>query len=402
MKILLQHISSCRQDKSGGCIECKETSNLIGIHTLSCKSKNCKVPRCELIKEKRKHKMQIEQIKTVKSTTAAATVKEDDTKTLSNDMLEQKIENVIFTTDQGDDEKWKPYVKLLEHASLCKSSKCAPNCAKMKESLQHNIASCRQRNCMSCKHVICLVRYHVISCKTNNCKVQMCNLVKEISRKLEDEKSDTGPTPAQAPHAASDITEEHKVTRQGVDRKIKALMNEDESLKAYRIAREKSIDDFTEAFEEFMLWSLSDEADLNPKKFAKQASGIAKLLIAGKISIETLLEKRDSTIASIEVQTKEYEYQQSLKLLLAGMKFESPKYQDEFIEQLDEALSRRNWDILGKPPILIFLYDSFQEVLSKWSSSSKLCLNDELIFITTSKIDFDESFTLMLQNVIRD
>ncbi|GFH55830.1 hypothetical protein CTEN210_12306 [Chaetoceros tenuissimus] len=77
------------------------------------------------------------------------------------------------------------HVRLLEHASLCKSSGCpSPNCAKMKEYLKHSY-SCRQGpRCTNCKPVFITLRYHAMSCKTKDCKIPRCEFFKERLRNL--------------------------------------------------------------------------------------------------------------------------------------------------------------------------------------------------------------------------
>ncbi|GFH47838.1 predicted protein [Chaetoceros tenuissimus] len=175
-----------------------------------------------------------------------------------------------------------------------------------------------------------------------------------------------------------------------------------DALRQYSTDTVLSIDEGKGAFDEFMLWSLSDEADLNPKKFARQASGIAKLLIPCEISIKPLLERRCQSLTQIELKAKEYEYQETYQILSNGIKFESPKYKDEFKKEWREVLSRIDWENSMKTPMHLVLYDSFQEVLSKWSNSSKASLDDDSIFASRSRQEFDELCSRMLKNMIRN
>lgn len=155
-----------------------------------------------------------------------------------------------------------------------------------------------------------------------------------------------------------------------------------------------------EAFEEFMSWSLSDKADLNPKKFAKQASGVAKLLIAGEISIRNLLNKRRQTLNKIEVETKKFEYKECFEFLFSEMNFDSPEYEDEFKQHLKETLSKKGRVDYSKTPMHLVLYDSFQEVLSTWPNSSKVCL-DDCFYVGASREEFNKLFSHILQAKVR-
>lgn len=66
---------------------------------------------------------------------------------------------------------------------------------------------------------------------------------------------------------------------------------------------EVKIDDMIvyEDEEEFMMWSLGDnKADLTPKKFAKMNPRMAMKLIAGDVSVDEILQKREKMLAKIE------------------------------------------------------------------------------------------------------
>lgn len=148
-----------------------------------------------------------------------------------------------------------------------------------------------------------------------------------------------------------------------------------------------------------MIWSLNDKGDLNPKKFAREASGIAKLLIAGDISIKPLLEKRRQTLINLEAsKTQRYQYEEGFRYLLDGMKFDSPKYKDAFLKELEKARLRPRMESSGH----FILYDSVQYVLSNWPNASKVHLDDDCIFAATSKEEFDILFSQMLTELIQD
>ncbi|GFH44495.1 predicted protein [Chaetoceros tenuissimus] len=184
--------------------------------------------------------------------------------------------------------------------------------------------------------------------------------------------------------------------------------SQDESKTKSRVAKRQlqidailSTDEEKEAFEEFMIWSLSDEAEMNPKKFAKHASGIAKLFIAGEISIRKLLNKRRATLTKMEMKTKEYEYQECFQFLFSEMNFGSPEYEDDFRQQIYQTLIKRDRIEHSETPMYMVLYDSFQEVLSKWSNASKVCLDDDCIFAGASREEFDKLFSHILQEKIK-
>ena len=81
----------------------------------------------------------------------------------------------------------KLHIQLLEHASLCNSSKCtSSNCVKMKQYLMHS-KSCKQNHsggCKICKRILSLLKYHALSCKNKNCLIPNCDLVKDRLRQM--------------------------------------------------------------------------------------------------------------------------------------------------------------------------------------------------------------------------
>ena len=164
----LEHISSCREGFEGGCIHCTEMLNLIRIHAMSCETSNCKVPRCELVKE-RLRKMRSEQSVNDNPKPAAATAAPT---TLATANI-KKNSTVTELLELG-----LGFTELLEHASICNSSKCSSSCATMKEFLEHSASGCRQKECKICVRIFGLTRIHALKCKTKNCKIPRCDFHK--------------------------------------------------------------------------------------------------------------------------------------------------------------------------------------------------------------------------------
>ena len=81
----------------------------------------------------------------------------------------------------------KLHIQLLEHASLCNSTKCkSTNCVKMKQYLKH-AEVCKtghQGGCKICKRILSLLKYHALSCKNKNCPIPQCERVKEKLRQI--------------------------------------------------------------------------------------------------------------------------------------------------------------------------------------------------------------------------
>ncbi|GFH60343.1 hypothetical protein CTEN210_16819 [Chaetoceros tenuissimus] len=146
------------------------------------------------------------------------------------------------------------------------------------------------------------------------------------------------------------------------------------------------------AFEEFMLWSLSDKVDLTPKKFERIA--IAKMVIKGDISIEDIMLKRSEILANIESQLYTFEMGVGIELLMAGMKFNNLELESEVRSQLIKVLTR-NHRIL---PMHLIVYDSFQEVVSLVSSKRRVRLQRRGF----TEDDFDQEFHGALKGMVTD
>ena len=58
-----------------------------------------------------------------------------------------------------------------------------------------------------------------------------------------------------------------------------------------------------------MLWSLrEDKADLTPKKFIKMNPHMAKKLVTGDITVDSILEKREALLTKIEARIQNIEF----------------------------------------------------------------------------------------------
>ncbi|GFH47834.1 hypothetical protein CTEN210_04310 [Chaetoceros tenuissimus] len=158
------------------------------------------------------------------------------------------------------------------------------------------------------------------------------------------------------------------------------------------------IDEYDDILKEFMLWSLSDEADLTPKKFAKMAPRMAKELIAGEATMNDILQKRDQTLFDIDSQINKIQYGKAIFFLMTGMKFDNREMANDFQYNLQESLYQ-NQVRFNQSPSHVIYFDSFQEVVSKWAKKSRVYLNDS-IFFGKSKEEFDKQFQDMVQHEV--
>jgi E1A/CREB-binding protein len=96
-------------------------------------------------------------------------------------------QNPQLTEAQRRDRKKhiKLHIQLLEHASVCDSTKCtSANCKKMKQYLQHS-KECKikqQGGCKVCKRILTLLKYHAQSCKNTHCPIPQCRVIRERIR----------------------------------------------------------------------------------------------------------------------------------------------------------------------------------------------------------------------------
>ena len=148
-----------------------------------------------------------------------------------------------------------------------------------------------------------------------------------------------------------------------------------------------------EPFYEFMMWSLSEKVDLTPKKFERIA--IAKMMIEGQISSDYMLSKRSEVLGKLECQINTLEMLQGINLLTDGIEFDNRELAVEFRSKLVEVLERKR----GYLPMHLFVYDSFQEVVSKFSNERGICLN-ECLFFELPEDDFDKCFHSMIKDMV--
>jgi E1A/CREB-binding protein len=98
-------------------------------------------------------------------------------------------QNPQLTEAQRRDRKnhIKLHIQLLEHASVCDSTKCnSANCKKMKQYLQHS-KECKikqQGGCKVCKRILTLLKYHAQSCKNTKCPIPQCRVIRERIRMM--------------------------------------------------------------------------------------------------------------------------------------------------------------------------------------------------------------------------
>ena len=144
-----------------------------------------------------------------------------------------------------------------------------------------------------------------------------------------------------------------------------------------------------ETLEDFVLWSLNENKnDLTPKKLSKMNPHIMMKLVTGDISIENILEKRKAYLTYLETRIENIEFDEGIDHLMTGMKFANQEKLDEFRQQLEDCFTQKLHD---------YLYDAFHEVVSKWSDSSHIHMEDSLFF-RKSKAEFDE----LCQDLLKD
>ncbi|GFH47842.1 hypothetical protein CTEN210_04318 [Chaetoceros tenuissimus] len=157
--------------------------------------------------------------------------------------------------------------------------------------------------------------------------------------------------------------------------------------KAYEREQELEFLEDEKDFEAFMLWTLSDRADLTPKKFDKIAPRTAKILITGRNSIQEILEWREKRIRKLDERLKEFELEKGMQILMEEVKLKSKKEEDEFRQDLKTVVNRQKSYMV--PPANVF--DSFQEVAFYWKESKNVCL-DDCRFLKMTASQFYEYF----------
>ncbi|GFH47829.1 hypothetical protein CTEN210_04305 [Chaetoceros tenuissimus] len=152
-------------------------------------------------------------------------------------------------------------------------------------------------------------------------------------------------------------------------------------------------------FKEFMLWSLTeDKADLTPKKFAKMNPLMTMKLVNGDISIQDILYERKDLLKEMEAKIQKIEFIEGIHHLTAGIKFHNRKMKKKFKQQLEDSVTQ-NKDKCSRSPLHAYLYDSFHEVMSKWSNSNHIRMEDSL-FSGKSKAEFDKLFQYTVKDLV--
>ncbi|GFH50939.1 hypothetical protein CTEN210_07415 [Chaetoceros tenuissimus] len=161
--------------------------------------------------------------------------------------------------------------------------------------------------------------------------------------------------------------------------------------------KQQLVDDFDRAFEEFMLWSLSDRADLTPKKLKKIAPAIARMLLNGQTStLNLILNKREKSINALEERRNEFELEVGIKLLMTRVNLGSDFDEALFLQEVEEIVKRQKhfMDPLDN------IFHSFQEVAMKWTRSGYLCFK-YCLFYNMIKSNFRNVFKNMMAKFVK-
>ncbi|GFH47841.1 predicted protein [Chaetoceros tenuissimus] len=148
-------------------------------------------------------------------------------------------------------------------------------------------------------------------------------------------------------------------------------------------------DETIEACEAFMIWSLSDKADLTPKKFEKMAPGVAKMLKTGQFSIEGLLGWRDSIISKLEERLKEFELEKGIQMLMEEVNWKNEKEENEFLQELKRMYIDPHVNLLA----------SFEHVAYESKESRKSSF-DDCRFLKMSESEFKDYFMVMIPKLV--
>ncbi|GFH47840.1 hypothetical protein CTEN210_04316 [Chaetoceros tenuissimus] len=165
-----------------------------------------------------------------------------------------------------------------------------------------------------------------------------------------------------------------------------------------------------EAFEEFILWSLrEDKDDLTPKKFAKMNTRMAKKIVNGEITVETIWEKREDILSKLEARIQNIEFGEGIDHLLTGIKFgegidlltgikfDNEEYKYLFREQLELSISL-NKDKCCNAPLIFYVYDTFHDAIQRWEMIERPIDLEDSLYFGKSK----EKFTELFQNTVND
>ncbi|GFH47844.1 hypothetical protein CTEN210_04320 [Chaetoceros tenuissimus] len=169
-----------------------------------------------------------------------------------------------------------------------------------------------------------------------------------------------------------------------------------EFLSRYKEAGPEKINSFLstgeelKALDEFMLWSLSDKADLNPKKFEKMAPVIAEMLLNGDICKDDLMVKRATGIFMLEEGSKEMDVKVTMSILLSSVDefLKSPIDHRGFEKKLQRALSLEQTN--NKTSLMSsYRQRVFQNSASEWFHSRDI---DKCVYYNVSEESFNDQF----------
>ncbi|GFH47845.1 hypothetical protein CTEN210_04321 [Chaetoceros tenuissimus] len=144
-------------------------------------------------------------------------------------------------------------------------------------------------------------------------------------------------------------------------------------------------------FDEFMIWSFSDKADLTSNKFAKMAPGIANMLLEGKVAVNDLVFKRGDKIPYMEQRSKSWDIQLSLTILVSSLDecFSSTSDRQDFEKKLQSALLLEQ---MKNEHSLMSTYrqDVFQKVASEWFHPQEI--TDKCVYYNASEDTFQKYY----------
>ena len=143
------------------------------------------------------------------------------------------------------------------------------------------------------------------------------------------------------------------------DQKKEGAVEDDEEVvyaREHQLEDELLKDINQEAFEEFMLWSFSDRADLSPKKFEMMAPDLAKLILESEaftikhvqhgledkdFPIKLIWNRRERVINALEEKRKEFQLKEGIKFLMTQVNLGSDEDQAKFQQELEEIAEKQ-------------------------------------------------------------
>lgn len=156
-------------------------------------------------------------------------------------------------------------------------------------------------------------------------------------------------------------------------------------------------DEERKIFDDFMIWSLGDKADLTSNKFAKMAPGMANMLLEGKVAINDVVFKRGDKIPYLEQRSKSWDIQINILVSSLDECFSSTTDRQDFEKKLQSALLMEQ---MKNENSLMSSYrkEVFQKVASEWFHPQDII--DKCVYYNASEETFHKNFAVAEELVI--